>query len=280
MTVGLSGHSGSTNDFEIDRDAGIDRFAYYGDSGSLIVERTNPSGANWKRVVGLLWGGVPTDRNGFAHQMQDVFADLSLKTICTGVVEEILDALFSVEFAARSEEEMSLPEPTPAARSEPSRGEFRSRVPRWRSTLLGSRGFARDIEKRIARTERGKQIVDAVNRNRIGVVRLLLDPQARRALHGAAVAPFVRGAWTADEVLERNLSRTDVERFRRLLVAASARRDLNLGELVRIGEEVLAKGESRRLGDVLGQESSLPEGAARSTLSISPWNLKAVLQPI
>jgi hypothetical protein len=248
VAVDLSSHYGATY-FEVDRDPGIDRFAYYGDSGSLIVERTHPEGRSWKRVVGLLWGGNPPDRNGFAHQTQDVFADLNLKTVCAGAFEELIDSLFAgpSEMATAGS---AVPEPIPGreardyGRREAPRGPQRWVWPGRRRV-----GFARGIEKRLARTERGQKIANAVHQHRTGLVQLMLDPELRRAA-SAALEPMVSDTWSADEVFERTLTADDIGRIRRLQTVAREH-GRGLDALFQMADELLDRAEGRRLADLL-----------------------------
>ena len=216
----ISNHYGSTNDFEVDRDPGIDRMAYYGDSGSLIVERTHPSGSSWKRVVGLLWGGVPSERNAYAHQIEDVFDNLNLTSVCAGVLEQIFDDLFEESYAE-------------------------ALVPRklWR-------GMARGIEKRLARSDRGQEALKLLHFHRVEAVQLLRDREIRRAL-AASTVPFVRGAWTTDEVFNREVTDEDAERFERVLEIVEERQP-DLRKPLDFAKEMLAEVHGRRLKDIFG----------------------------
>lgn len=243
IAVDISSHYGHLY-FDIARDAGIDRFAYYGDSGSLIVERTNPSGSNWKRVVGLLWGGQPVERNGYAHQIQDVFANVGLKTICAGLIEAIIDALFGSGSEMASVEEAS--DRPHGGHGRPAGG---SKRPGW--GRFDEKGFARDLERRLMTTDQGQRIVKAVHGNRVGLLRTLLDGDVRRAT-SRALHPFIDDVWSVDELFERPMSADDIANFRRLL-ASTKRHHENLGDLVPLADELLGKAEGRRLSELLGQ---------------------------
>jgi hypothetical protein len=67
-------------------------FVVSGDSGSLLLERTHPEGRPWKRVVGLIWGGAPTEggNSAWVHPIRRVFDELQLGTLCTGLIESLL----------------------------------------------------------------------------------------------------------------------------------------------------------------------------------------------
>jgi hypothetical protein len=242
VAVNLSkpGHIGSFNDFEVNPDPGQARFAYYGDSGSLIVERTPPAGTGAQRVVGLLWGGDPPLGNAYGHQIEDVFADLNLTALCEGTVAEAFDSMFARQFAVVSP---------------PREFEFAGEEPRFQPALATragrpslpwprQRGLARDMEERIKQTERGQKLAELVHRNGVGLARLVMDPTSRRVLEAAA-APFVGGLWSASEVLERQVTDEDVARFKRALTTA-AERVPDLEELVAEARSLLeeASGQS------------------------------------
>lgn len=239
MYVGLAydsgGHYGSRNDFEVwptDSAGTIDpygQFAYFGDSGSLIVERTNPSGASWKRAVGLLWGGHPQSGDAHAHQIEDVFANLKLSTLCGPLLEAFLDSLFAPSFAGVP------PSVTPIQLPEPRRPLHR--------------GMARDIEKRLQTTRAGSELVAAVHEHRVGVVRLAFDRETRRAL-AAAAAPFAESIWTPDELLRRRVTEEDLSRFRRVMRLAEDRRP-ELGPLLERLNSILEALPGRSLADVM-----------------------------
>jgi hypothetical protein len=187
------GHYGSTDDFIVDTDDPAVRFAYYGDSGSLIVERTNPDGNNWKRVVGLLYGGVPAAFNAYAHPLSDVFANLSLKTVCAGVIESILD---SIVFSA---------------------GEFGLKEDALHRNAR--RGFAREMEKRFLAQPTGKKVHQLLHDNRAAIIPVLMSGDGRRAAL-LALRPILAGKVTTEEVLQHKITKQDIENFLRLLKVA------------------------------------------------------------
>jgi hypothetical protein len=237
----VSHHWGSTNDFEVDPDPGVDRMAYYGDSGSLIVERTNPSGSSWKRVVGLLWGGVPALKNAYAHQIEDVFDDLDLTTVCAGVLQEIFDDLFEASYAEADERSMVARPLWDWATRQPAR--------RWPPRRL-FRGMARDVEKRLARSDQGQKAIKLLHAHRVEAVQLLRDREIRRAL-AASMVPFVRGAWTSDEVFNRPVTDEDAERFERFLRIVKERQP-EMREPLHFAGEALERVRGHRLKDIFG----------------------------
>lgn len=239
VAVDLSlGHNGSTRDFEMLPDRGQERMAYYGDSGSLVVERDHPEGAAWQRVVGLLWGGVPSEFNAYAHPIVDVFEDLDLTTVCSGLVGQLLDGLFASDhrdrgFAVLPVDDLAtswpvrrpvpavtpsrvwpprLREPVPAGRAlRPQSWPERVRLPRHR-------GIARDVESAMKQTPRGRQIAALVQEHRVPLARLAATRRLRRVVQ-EALEPFLDGLWSAGEVLDRRVSSEDAHRFARAVQA-------------------------------------------------------------
>lgn len=222
------GHYGSTNDFRVDTDDPAVRFAYYGDSGSLIVERNHPDGRDWKRVVGLLWGGIPSEFNAFAHPIEDVFADLNLTTVCAGVLANIIENLFSssTSFAA-------------APAFGPSR---RSRMP--------MKGMARHVEKQMVQTKNGRQIAELLDRHRADVIGLLLDPDGWRA-SVAALQPILADKVTSFELVEHRVTQADIRNLERVVAVAEKRRP-DLKPLIALAALLLKRAEGRSIGELLG----------------------------
>lgn len=279
VAVSLSlGHNGSTADFEMDPDAGQPKMAYYGDSGSLIVERTHPDGAGWKRVVGLLWGGVPSENNAYAHPIADVFDDLDLTTICSGVLGQVLDNLFADEddmrvrrrFPIEAElPELRWPRRVPGAvvpgrvAARPSnivvdrdlvRG--RAMIDRVRRgwdkvvEVPRQRGLAREVEAAVKTMPGGQKLASLVQTNRVPLARLAMDRSSRRVLEKAA-GPFLKGVWSADEVLSKSVSRDDVDRFRRALVQLE--RNDSLQSLVAEARSLLEDLPGNTISEVLAR---------------------------
>lgn len=279
VAVNLSlGHNGSTADFEVDPDAGVPKMAYYGDSGSLIVEREHPEGANWKRVVGLLWGGVPSQNNAYAHPIEDVFADLELTTICSGLIGQLLDNMFADEddftltrrdLPTLVEPEWRIPRPLPGPVSpgrvlrqppnialDPTVGARLNVANRigngWRRAIEipRQRGLARNVEAAVKKTPRGDKVAALVQTHRVPLARLAMDRNARRVVESAA-APFLKGLWSADEVLSKPVTREDAERFRRAL--AVVEQDESLADLVETARSLLDDLPGQTLREVLAR---------------------------
>ena len=215
------GHYGSTNDFRVDTDDPAVRFAFFGDSGSLIVERNHPEGANWKRVVGLLWGGIPAEFNAFAHPIGDVFADLDLKTVCSGMFEQFLDNL-----------------------SRSNNSDFAGKRQRRRS-----KSFARALENRVLQTERGQKAGKLLHEHRHQAAELLLDSDGRRAATVAARAIF-DGKVTTSEILKHRLTKADARNLARVLEVARERHG-GMKTAVKFAEKLLERAEGRSLESLL-----------------------------
>jgi hypothetical protein len=273
VAINLSlGHNGSTADFEVDPDPGVPKMAYYGDSGSLIVERTHPDGAEWKRVVGLLWGGVPSENNAYAHPIEDVFDDLQLTTICSGLIGQLLDNMFAEEESEgfgrlsrtiRPDElvEVRSPRPLPGAvvpgrvlrrpPNIPLETGIASRIRSgWRRVVEvpRQRGLAREVEAALKKTEKGDRIAGLVQKHRVDLARLGMSRTHRRVLESAA-APFLKGTWSAEEVLAKPVSREDADRFRRALELVE--QEDSLADLVAEAREVLDELPGQTLREVL-----------------------------
>jgi hypothetical protein len=239
-----SGRYGSTNDFEVLPDVAGTRFAYYGDSGSLIVERTNPSGAEWKRVIGLLWGGDPGGDppigNAYAHVMEDVFVDLDLTTVCAGIVESIIEDIFSYSHEGFSEE-YRMPQPV----------EIEERRPRreWFPGRRFYRKIARDFEKQLVNYKRGRVISELFYENRVQLINMFTNRDVRRALY-ASVTPFVKGAWTTSEILRKVVTDNDADRFERFLNIVEEQQP-NMKKEMNFAKELLEKARGNRVIEIL-----------------------------
>ena len=218
------GHFGSTDDFVVDTDDPAVRFAFFGDSGSLIVERTNPAGNSWKRVIGLLWGGDPPAFNAFAHPMSDVFSNLSLKTVCAGIIEAILD---SIVFSASS---FGLTEDS--------------------ALRQARKGFAREMEKRFLQQPTGKRIHELLHKHRVPIVSVLMSGDGRRAAL-AALQPILADKVTTDEVLRHKLTKQDVENFRRVLRTARQLQPRMPAAALRFAEALVARAEGRTIASLI-----------------------------
>lgn len=235
-----SGHYGSRNDLWIDGDG--NDFSMGGDSGSLYLERDHPEGQPWRRVVGIHWGGSGND--GVGHPIQAVVDDLSLTTVCDGVVSALIDRIFGRDEEAEAERAL-------ARRDRPGPGDARRRLERrrWRPPRR-RRTFARTVESRLRQLDRGSQLVGLIHRHRVDAVRVFLDPDGRRALRSAA-APLARGSVTSDDVLAYQVTDDDVANLKRLLTVAERIGGRNVTEAVAFGRRLIEEAAGRSVRELL-----------------------------
>lgn len=240
-----SGHYGSHDDLWIDGD-GSD-FSQGGDSGSLYVEMDPPEDQDWKRVVGIHWGGSVND--GVGHPIRAVFRDLNLTTVCEGVVNALIEAIFG---AGEEVEEEGEERDTPAARRAGAPASRCRPGPVVRGGKRGRfhHGIARDFEARLDQSRTGTKALDVLRDRRVDVVQVLSDGDGHRATV-AALAPLLCGKVTTDQVLEHRLTASDVDRFREVMrVAARLRPEIE--PLLELGKELLAEAEGETLSSLIG----------------------------
>jgi hypothetical protein len=238
-----SGHYGSSGDLWIDGD-GSD-FSDYGDSGSLYVERENPNGASWKRVVGIHWGGSGND--GIGHPIGPVFTDLNLTTVCAGLIEALIDAILGREAETEGEAEFAAggrfvprrapPRPRPGIRPLPE-------------------SLARTFERRVAVTPLGSRLVEALSEHRADAVMLLLDGDGWRAT-SAALTSVLRGRVTTDEIFQHELSELDSANLLRVMTVAR-RVAPSVAEAFSFAEAILREGRGTSLGKIFFGEGKGP----------------------
>lgn len=232
-----SNHYGSHNDLWISGD-GSD-FSLPGDSGSLYVERVNPNGDSWKRIVGIHWGGAADD--GVGHPIGAVMADLSLTTVCDGVTEAFIEAVFGEDEEAIEE---AVGEQARVSVLVGARGPRTKRLPLRRS-------FGRKAEATIGSTEVGAHLNELLHRHRVEAVNLLLDPDGRRAAL-ALLAPVARSGASVDELLEHVVSDRDQKNAERF---ASVVRKLapTLSEELSFVSDLMTSAAGAALGEVLSR---------------------------
>ena len=231
-----SGHYGSHADLWIDGDG--NDFSRGGDSGSLYVEMNHPEGFDWKRIVGLHWGGSGND--GVGHPIRAVFHDLNLTTVCTGIIEALIEAIFSSEAPQGSQE---LESETFSPRHYPPPFYRRSANARFHA------GIARDFENRIQGTRVGAKVSGTLRKCRVDVARILLNGDGWRVTV-AALAPILAGKVTTDAVLQHRMTGADVKNFRNALQVAR-RLAPSREELWELGEKLLAKAEGQTLEQII-----------------------------
>lgn len=231
-----SGHYGSRNDLWIDGD-GAD-FSQGGDSGSLYVEQTHPNGSDWKRIVGIHWGGSGDD--GIGHPIRAVFDDMNLTTVCGGLIEALIESIFSSE-AEEAEAEAE------TQRLSPRR--FPAPFSRRRKGKRFHVGIARDFEKRIQDSKVGAMALKTLRAHRADAVNFLMDGDGWRSAV-AALSPILAGKVTTDEVLEHRITARDIDNFKRMLKVAARVRPKGK-PLIKMAEKLLTKAESRTLNAVI-----------------------------
>jgi hypothetical protein len=231
-----SKHYGSRSDLWIDGDG--NDFSQGGDSGSLYVEQTHPDGREWKRIVGLHWGGSGND--GVGHPIRAVFNDLNLTTVCGGVIEALIEAIFSSESETAEAE-----------------SEIRARALRYcpappfrrREGAQFHVGIARDFERRIKDSKVGSMVLEAIRAQRADVVNFLMDGDGWRAT-AAALAPLLAGKVTTDEVLDHRITADDIYNFKRVIRTAHRIRPKSK-PLFQLAEKLLANAEGRTLNTII-----------------------------
>ncbi len=232
-----SGHYGSHDDLWIDGDG--DDFSMGGDSGSLYLEKSNPSGAEWRRVVGIHWGGSGDD--GVGHPIRAVFDDLDATTLCSGWVSEFLESVFGRSTEREAERFIEVV-PAEASDLRSARG-LGTLVRPWLrlspSWLRRPRRqpFGRTIEARVAELERGKKVVDAVQRNRVTVVRVLRHTDGRRAAT-ALLKPVSRSV-TTDDLLNHRITGEDLENVDRLLAVVQRIGGDSAEDLIKVARSLI-----------------------------------------
>jgi len=240
-----SGHYGSENDLWIDGDG--EDFSMGGDSGSLYLEKTNPSGAGWRRVVGIHWGGSGDD--GVGHPIRAVFDDLDATTLCSGWVSEFLDAVFGRSTERESERVIELVSVEPR-RLEPSRGldplvrrQLRP-VPRW-LRRPPTKPFGRAVEARMAELEHGREVVEVIQRHRVAVVRVLRHTDGRRA--AMALLKPLSGSVTTDDVLSHQITDEDLENVERLAEVVRRVGGIGAEDLIEVARSLTGRGKAAGL---------------------------------
>lgn len=210
-----------------------------GDSGSLVFAQDPISaGSAVKPVVGLHFGGPLGGTYGIACKIQNVFAQLDLTNLCAGAFSAFLESLFEVEAA----EEPTLLAPPPFVKKERRRRRGR--------TLHG--GIAREIQRRLLTTERGRLLTGLVDVHRAELLTLLAtDGDVRRATV-AALQPILAGAITTTDVFGRVLSGKDLVRIDKLIAEVSRKAGPKLRGAMKPLVELRQKAEGKSLAQVFG----------------------------
>jgi hypothetical protein len=239
-----SNHYGSHDDLWIDGDG--NDFSMGGDSGSLYLERDHPDGASWRRVVGIHWGGSGDD--GVGHPIRAVCEDLDLTTVCAGLFAQLLEAMFGREEELGSRESQltrgQQVTPHPIGRPQVVA------EPRWWRRGQRKRTFARELEARLAELEVGAEFVKLLHRHRVSAVKVLLNPDGRRAV-AAGLAPLAQEIVTTDELLDHKVTTADVANVGRLMRVAQRVAGKDMATAIEFVGGLFADAEGRTVRDLL-----------------------------
>jgi hypothetical protein len=177
-----------------------------GDSGSLVFAQDPISaGSTVKPVVGLHFGGPIGGTYGIACKIQNVFSQLDLTNLCAGAFSAFLESLFETAAA-----------PIQVAPSPFVNKERR----RLRGRKLHS-GIAREIQRRLQTTERGRLLTSLVDVHRAELLTLLTTDGDVRRTTVVALQPLLAGAITTNDVFGRVLSAEDLVRIDKLIEEVS-----------------------------------------------------------
>lgn len=168
-----------------------------GDSGSIVFMRTDETAFQPALGLHFAGGALPPNNWGLACKIGNVFSILDLGRLCDGGFAAFLDAVF--------------PDDESEADGSPVSFTTRERH-RRRSRRLHS-GLARDVQRRLMTTRRGRLLTDTVARHRAELLALLvLDGDVRRGTV-AALRPILKGSTTTTSVLAHRLTDGDLHRL-------------------------------------------------------------------
>lgn len=229
-----------------------------GDSGSLVFAQDPISaGSTIKPVVGLHFGGPLGGTYGIACKIQNVFAQLDLTNLCAGAFSAFLESLFEAEAveAAEVEEVSAAPAGVGMSTGAPlllAPPPFVRKDRRKRRGRRFHRGIAREIQRRLQTTQRGRLLTDLVDVHRAELLTMLTaDGDVRRATI-AALQPILAGAITTGDVLDRVLDGKDLARIDRLVREVSRKAGPKLRAGLKPLVELREKAQGKRLAQVFG----------------------------
>jgi hypothetical protein len=237
-------------------------FSHDGDSGSLVLESQTYAGSKIRRALGLLYGAgnLPREENGgykfypvsYARQIEVIFEKLDLSPICSGFVPWFLDLLVTSVTQLRFGAERAFPERFPEDRQffwdlpEPV---HRGRFGGGEGARRFLRGFAVAFERRISASKKGSEFSGLLRRYRAEVVEILRDQDGWRAV-AAALAPFLAGAITSEQVLSHRITQGDIERIHFAIETASSIA-LGIEPLTQFVEHLCEKAAGRTLRQLI-----------------------------
>lgn len=238
---------------EPDETVGTADWSGSGDSGALVFARDVVSGTDIKPAIGLHMGG--DGLNGVACQIDNVFAQLDLTTLCDGMVSALIGMFFSGSaswspppgppFAGK----VPGPVPEPPAIPLPSAFVRRQRERAGSRTFHG--GMARELEERLRGSARGGALTDFASSHRSEIASLLLEGDVVRAA-AFAIQPMLAGSVTTTDVLTREITEDDVERIGRLVREVNRFASRRLKDDVALLVGLLGAAVGSNLADVLG----------------------------
>lgn len=239
-------------------------FSDKGDSGSLVVRQNMADGTSWRVVLGLLYGDGTADINGvehfvsYANPIKNVFGWLSLAPICSGLIESLIASTLLGSSLTRVHAAPGSLEGEPPSAS--SSGRF-AVPPSDRSAESGGSGlwglyagFARFFQRRISGSETGSGFIGLLDRYRVEVAAVLLNPDGWRATVNA-LAPFLAGKLTTDQVLESPITEDELERIQ-LALHTAVRIEPGVQPLTTFVAEQLTDAVGKRLGAVIFGDAS------------------------
>lgn len=227
-----------------------------GDSGSLVFAQepafTDP---DIKPVVGLHFAGGGT--HGIACKIQNVFADLSLTTLCAGAFAVFLDSLFETEAEGAPTEGSETRLRALAGLASRSARRFApvSFVRKERGKASARRfhaGISRELQGRMLQTRNGRVITTFVDDHRSELLNLLTRSGDIRRATVAALRPLLAGATTTTDVLQRRMTAEDVTRLEQLAREVGRRGSRRLKTRLRVLGSLASRAAGHSLGGILG----------------------------
>jgi hypothetical protein len=227
-----------------------------GDSGSLVFsQETINADSDIKPVVGLHFAGGGT--HGIECKIQNVFSDLNLTTLCAGAFAAFLDSLFETETEGELSEENELRLRTLSGLASRSVTRFTplSFVRKERckaATFRFHAGISRELQGRMLATRKGSMVTKFVDDNRAELLGMLSRNGDIRRATVAALRPFVGGATTTTDVLERKFTEQDLQRFEKLAREVERRGSKRLKPSLKIIRSLAGRAEGRSIAGILG----------------------------
>ena len=227
-----------------------------GDSGSLVFSQgAINADSDIKPVVGLHFAGGGT--HGIECKIQNVFSDLNLTTLCAGAFAAFLDSLFETETEGELSEENELRLRTLSCLASRSVTRFTplSFVRKERckaATFRFHAGISRELQGRMLATRKGSMVTKFVDNNRAELLGMLSRNGDIRRATVAALRPFVGGATTTTDVLERKFTERDLQRFEKLAREVERRGSKRLKPSLKIIRSLAGRAEGRSIAGILG----------------------------